>query len=176
MRALAVAVLLAACSGGDDGGPDAGACPGPDPSTCHSCEECFYDSYYVCDEASGEWRPVPCEPPYASVNGTWTLTQTISTASESCPALAPRDPLALVVDELGAVSADPPITIVEATAQGDYLAGSLNAIVTDEWQGVTVTIDYRLGVDPAGAAGGNGWLSIDTCTAILEVTGTLTSM
>lgn len=181
-------IALAACGGGDEGPvdtidaapadalPDAGC--GPDPSECPSQEacdrgECLDIPFFICED--GVWQEVICEGPWVEVIGTWTMTQTIVQSDATCPALVPRDPLVLTVDATYAVTAEPPISITAATATPLWSEGHLDATLTDDWQGVAPTIDYQLRVDDTGAILGEGTLTVDTCTATLVVTGTLTA-
>lgn len=173
-------LLVAACGGGDDGDaapPDAG-CAGEDPSECPSqaaCDrgECLDIPFFYC--VNGRWEEVICEGG-VSVDpvGTWTLTQTITDTTGTCPDLVPRDPLVLTVDVNLTVTAEPPIVITASNAAPNWGIASLTATLTDDWQGVTPTIDYALSVDEFAAVTGTGTLTVDQCTATLAVTGTRT--
>lgn len=184
VRIVAPLLLLASCAlytgAPEDGDDTPTELPCPDPQPGCSWDECLegdcYDSdVYECDPATGEWveASVVCEARAGYVYGDLHLEQSIESVGLACPALTPRNPIAMFAEGDGTVSGGAPIEVVASQTGGGGFGDSatLRAIVADNWSGVPVSISYDLKVSPYDVVSGYGTLTIPDCEARLYVTG-----
>jgi hypothetical protein len=114
-----------------------------------------------------------CEGVLVSVEGTLAITQAVYSTVGTCPALAPRNPLVVSIDALGVVTAEPPVTIVEYQASGDWGAGTIAMTLTDDWAGVTPTVEYDVEVYPSSVFGIGLAFAGGDCQATVVLDATL---
>lgn len=137
--------------------------------------ECLDIPVYECDETTGEWvdSGIICEGRLTDVIGDLYLVQSVSMAADSCPAMQPRKPLVLFVQDDYRVTATPPTTILEGEAFSGWGEGGVLARLVDDWAGAMPTIEYQLDVYEGGYVEGIANLTLGDCDAGLEVRGTL---
>ena len=191
-RAGVLVVALSACSfygGGDDeeqekdGGTTFPSCDTPDPSGCPSWSACITDpsnpdyaqcggEMYVCED--GEWVIDGwCEPFPIEIDGDLTLQQTITGTEGDCPALVPRDPLVLTASsDRSTLTASEPVVVVSGEIVPNIRDANGEFTLTDDWSGTAVTASYAIYLRWDGVITGAGTVTVDTCTATLDVTGT----
>ena len=114
-------------------------------------------------DAAGAW----VEP-----QGVLTLTQTLYTASDQCPALAPRGSLEITVADDGTVTVAEPVVLVEASTYAAWEHAAVFATATDDWDGVAVTVEYELSITAWHEVDGYGGVSLPGCDAEVRVVGT----
>jgi hypothetical protein len=187
VRAVPVLLVLTACAcddlGGGFSGPDGDdqqpiPCQGSNPGcTYDQCNAglCVDIPVFVCDETTGEWveQGVICEGILVDVTGDLLLVQSVVGAADSCPALAPRNPLALSVQDDGSVTAPAPIEILEGSGTGGWEQGTVFVTLVDIWGAVTPTVDYDLAVSADAEVEGGATVTAPDCDAELEVRGML---